>query len=126
MSTDQPSRELRAGDPRLMSKAELLARVQELTASEEALATMCERLQSFNNGELKPMSKFWHKFSEELPEAGNIVVISNDGSFCDMLECISAGRVINIDTIVENFAEVKDDNLYWAYLPEGYKLWHQT
>ena len=44
MSTDQPSRELRAGDPRLMSKAELLARVQELTASEEALATMCERL----------------------------------------------------------------------------------
>jgi len=44
MSTDQPSRELRAGDPRLMSKPELLARVQELTASEEALATMCEHL----------------------------------------------------------------------------------
>jgi hypothetical protein len=44
MNTDQPSRELRAGDPRLMSKAELLFRVQELTASEEALVTMCEHL----------------------------------------------------------------------------------
>jgi hypothetical protein len=44
MSTDQPSRELRAGDPRLMSKAELIFRVQELTASEEALATMREQV----------------------------------------------------------------------------------
>ncbi len=65
------------------------------------------------------MSEHWHTM-DEWPEPGRrIIAVFNDGSGADLYFTLDDGLIDSDGDEVE----MSEDYAYWAYLPDGIKLW---